>query len=203
MSGTPAVNTGNTSAAGAILYDEGSAMDRFRKILHFRDHDLTDYSPLQLAYLGDAVYELIIRSYVLNLAGQPVEKLHRHTTRLVKADAQAAAYHALEDLLTEEEKGVFRRGRNAKSYSRAKNASLSAYRTATGFESLMGWLYLTGQFDRLAVLAGFILDAAGEPRPDGSRKDTGGGTQREDSKMASGEGTTPENGGENREEMHE
>ena len=177
--------------------------ENYRTLFGLKKRNIREYSAMGFAYIGDAVYELIIRSYVLNLAGQPVEKLHRHTTRLVKADAQAAAYHALEDLLTEEEKGVFRRGRNAKSYSRAKNASLSAYRTATGFESLMGWLYLTGQFDRLAVLAGFILDAAGEPRPDGSRKDTGGGTQREDRKMASGEGTTPENGGENREEMHE
>jgi ribonuclease-3 family protein len=161
--------TGGTAAAG----DAESTAERFREILHFRGHDLTDYSPLQLAYLGDAVYELIIRSYVLNQASAPVEKLHRHTTRLVKADAQAAAYHALEDSLTEEEKSIFRRGRNAKSYSRAKNASLSAYRTATGFETLMGWLFLTEQFDRLAELTGFILDAAGEPRPDGSKAMSG------------------------------
>lgn len=146
----------------------------FRDQMHFKAHDITDFSPLQLAYLGDAVYELIMRSYVLNLANAPVEKLHRHTTRLVRADAQAAAYHALEKDLSEEEKSIYRRGRNAKSYSRAKNASLSAYRQATGFEALFGWLFLTEQFDRMAELSAKILAAAGEPWPDGTPQEGSG-----------------------------
>ena len=119
-----------------------------------REHDITGFSPLQLAYLGDAVYELRARSHVLSRIQAPVEKLHHITTGLVKAGAQAAIYHALEEELSEEEKSIFRRGRNTKSYSRAKNASLSEYRIATGFEALIGWLYLTGQDERLDEICG-------------------------------------------------
>ena len=92
------------------------------------------------------------RSHVLSRIQAPVEKLHRITTGLVKAQAQAAIYHALEEELSEEEKSMFRRGRNAKSYSRAKNASLSEYRIATGFEALMGWLFLTEQYGRIGEI---------------------------------------------------
>ena len=124
------------------------SLDGLRRALVLPDHDITDFSPLQLAYLGDAVYELMARSHVLSRIQAPVEKLHRITTGLVKAQAQAAIYHVLEEELSEEEKSMFRRGRNAKSYSRAKNASLSEYRIATGFEALMGWLFLTEQYGR-------------------------------------------------------
>ena len=123
-----------------------------REALQWKEHDITDFSPLQLAYLGDAVYELMARSHVLSGMQAPVEKLHRITTGLVKAEAQAAILHALEEELTEEEKNMYRRGRNAKSYSRAKHASLSEYRIATGFEALMGWLFLTEQYERIGEI---------------------------------------------------
>ena len=134
----------------------------FRECLGVKERDAAEFSPLQLAYIGDAVYELIIRSFVMREGNMPVEKLHRHTTRIVKAQAQAAMYHSLEDVLTDEEKGIFRRGRNAKSYSRAKNASLSEYRIATGFEALVGWLFLKGEAARLAELTAEGLTRTGE-----------------------------------------
>ena len=134
------------------------SLDGLRRALVLPDHDITDFSPLQLAYLGDAVYELMARSHVLSRIQAPVEKLHRITTGLVKAQAQAAIYHALEEELSEEEKSMFRRGRNAKSYSRAKNASLSEYRIATGFEALMGYLYLKNDRQRLLELADRGID---------------------------------------------
>lgn len=135
-----------------------------QKAMNLEKHDMTAYSPLQLAYLGDAVYELMARSHVLANVQAPVEKLHHTTTGLVKAQAQAAIYHALEGELSEEEKTIYRRGRNTKSYSRAKNASLSEYRIATGFEALMGWLFLTEQYCRIADICrkGFDLIEKGK-----------------------------------------
>lgn len=141
----------------------------FYEALGLKEHDLTDFSPLKLAYLGDAVYELIIRSYVLDVDNAPVEKMHRHTTKIVRAAAQAAAYHAIEEKLTPEEQSAYRRGRNARSYSRAKNASLSEYRVATGFEALFGWLFLTEQFERMSKLTALSLQGIGElPDPGAS-----------------------------------
>ena len=111
--------------------------------------DVRAYSPLTLAYIGDGIYELVIRSVVVERANRSANDLHKKTTRYVKAPAQSAMIEALLPELTEEEEAVYRRGRNAKSYTTAKNASVADYRRATGFEALMGYLYLTGQIDRL------------------------------------------------------
>ncbi|GFN36565.1 mini-ribonuclease 3 [Tepidimicrobium xylanilyticum] len=113
-------------------------------------------SPLQLAYIGDAVYELCIRTYLLN-KGTPVKKLHSETIQYVKAKAQSNILHALKNLLTEEEKSLVRRGRNAKPKSIPKNAELMDYKYATGFESLIGYLYLTGQDNRIIELFDKII----------------------------------------------
>ena len=106
--------------------------------------DVRAYSPLTLAYIGDGIYELVIRSVVVERANRSANDLHKKTTRYVKAPAQSA--------MIEEEEAVYRRGRNAKSYTTAKNASVADYRRATGFEALMGYLYLTGQIDRMLQL---------------------------------------------------
>ena len=116
------------------------------------DVDVKSYSPLVLAYIGDGIYELVIRSIVVERANRSANDLHKKTTRYVKAPAQSAMIEALLPEMTEDEEAVYRRGRNAKSYTTAKNASVADYRRATGFEALMGYLYLTGQTDRMLEL---------------------------------------------------
>lgn len=120
--------------------------------------DIQTYSPLALAYIGDAVYELLIRTKVVNLGNTQVNKMHKKSSSLVKASAQAELLHLLEPDLTQEELAVYRRGRNARSSSSAKHASMIDYRTATGFEALMGYLYLTEQTGRLFELVGLGLE---------------------------------------------
>ena len=120
--------------------------------------DIQTYSPLTLAYIGDAAYELVVRTFLVDQGNSRSDKLHRKASSMVKAAAQAAMAEALKDSLTEEELSVYRRGRNAKSPTMAKNASMSDYRKATGFEALMGYLYLKGEQKRLIdlVYAGFV-----------------------------------------------
>lgn len=110
------------------------------------------YSPLTLAYIGDAIYELIIRMVVVAQGNAPVNKLHKKSSSLVNAKTQAAIAIKIKDILTDEEMTVYKRGRNAKSHTSAKNASITDYRMATGFEALAGYLYLNGQIERLAEL---------------------------------------------------
>lgn len=113
--------------------------------------DICSYSPLTLAYIGDGVYELVVRSMIVTEANAPVNKLHKRSSELVKAETQAkmAFYLRDNDILDEEEMRVLKRGRNAQSYSKAKNASVSDYRWATGFEALIGYLYLSNENDRM------------------------------------------------------
>lgn len=122
--------------------------------------DIRTYSPLTLAYIGDAVYELVIRSLVVERGSRPVNELHHLTTGLVNAGAQAGMLRRLLelDVLTDEEADVVRRGRNAKPYTTAKNATRSDYHKATGFEALMGYLYLTGREQRMLELIRTAID---------------------------------------------
>lgn len=114
--------------------------------------NITDYSPLTLAYIGDGIYEVIVRTVIVDEANRQVNKIHKAASNLVKAETQAKMIHLIMDDLTEDEVKIYKRGRNAKAVTRAKNASMSDYRTATGFEALMGWLYLTGQSERMMML---------------------------------------------------
>lgn len=123
-----------------------------RTALELPDTDIKTYSPLVLAYIGDSIYDLIIRTMMVELGNAPVNKLHKRVTRLVQATAQAEIYHAIKEQLTEEETSVFKRGRNAKSFTSAKNAGIVEYRTATGLEALIGYLYLSDRMDRLMEL---------------------------------------------------
>lgn len=113
---------------------------------------MRSYSPLTLAYIGDGVYELIIRTVLVKRGNRPVNQLHKQASSLVKAAAQSAMMETLEPLLTEEEKSVYKRGRNAHSPTMAKHATMADYRRATGFEALLGYLYLKEDFARLVEL---------------------------------------------------
>lgn len=130
-----------------------------QELFRMQEVDIKEYSPLALAYIGDAVYELIIRSLVLNEGNRQVQKMHKRTSSMVQASAQARIITALNDRLTEEEHAVYKRGRNAKSMSPAKNQSVSDYHKATGFEALMGYLYLKKEWKRMLELIKAGLDA--------------------------------------------
>ena len=120
------------------------------------------YSPLVLAYLGDAVYELMIRSKVVRQGNTQVNKMHKKSASLVKAQTQASMIRLLEPDLTKEELAIFKRGRNAKSVTMAKHATMIDYRMATGFEALIGYLFLTEQYSRMVELVGKGLEFIGE-----------------------------------------
>ncbi len=114
-------------------------LDAFiRQQFALEEKDIRSFSPLALAYIGDGIYELVIRTVTVRQGSRQVNKLHRDTSRLVKAQAQSEMMKTLLPLLTEQEADIYRRGRNAKSFSVAKNASVGDYRRATGFEALMG-----------------------------------------------------------------
>lgn len=121
---------------------------------------LREYSPLVLAYIGDSVYETYIRTRLVARANTQVNNLHKTTINYVKAKAQSEIMKALLDQLTEEEEWVFKRGRNAKSATVPKNADVGEYRYATGFEALIGYLYLSGNIDRLYELLQFAFNYA-------------------------------------------
>lgn len=143
-----------------------TCLNCFKEAMKLKEVEAREYSPLALAYLGDAVYELAIRTFVMNHGNTQVNKMHKKTAGLVKAEAQANFYKVLEEELTEEEKAAYRRGRNAKSVTMAKHATMKDYRMATGFEALMGYLYLTEQMERMAELLGHGLKKLGELEED-------------------------------------
>ncbi len=115
------------------------------------EEDIVMLSPLQLAYVGDAAYELLVRTYLLKKETQ-VAGLHKTTISYVKAEAQAEIIHHLDEILNEKERQMVKKGRNAKSNTVPKNANLIDYKYATGLETLFGYLYLTRQDDRMKEL---------------------------------------------------
>ncbi len=119
---------------------------------------INEYSPLTLAFLGDAVYELFIRAHIVKNSNTSPNMLHKKAVVYVKADAQCIAYDKIEPYLTEEEIKIFKRGRNSKVNTKAKNATLAAYKKATGFETLIGYLYVKGESDRLNELFKIATD---------------------------------------------
>ena len=121
------------------------------------------YSPMTLAYIGDCFYDLIITSLVISEGNKQVKKLHQETSKLVQASAQSEMMREIQLHLTEQEHAAYKRGRNAKSVSPAKNQSLTDYRRATGFEALIGWLYLNGQFSRILELVQIGLKHLEDP----------------------------------------
>ncbi|MEE1305683.1 MAG: ribonuclease III domain-containing protein [Agathobacter sp.] len=123
-----------------------------REQFNIKEVDIRTYSPLTLAYIGDGIYDLVIRSIVVGRGNTKASQLHNTTSKVVKAHTQAMMIEALSDMLTEVEMDVYRRGRNAKSPTMAKNATMADYRKATGFEALMGYLYLNDEFQRIVEL---------------------------------------------------
>ena len=117
--------------------------------LQLQDIDILDYSPLTLAYIGDSVYEVVVRTVIVDEANRSVDKIHKAASNLVRAGAQAKIAKTLMDEFTTEEISVYKRGRNAKVNTKAKNASMGEYKAATGFEALIGYLYLTNQTERM------------------------------------------------------
>ena len=122
------------------------------KSFALKEVDIRTYSPLALAYMGDAVYDLIFRTAVVQKGNTSAHKLHIQATRYVKAPAQAELADAIIEKLTAQELAVYKRGKNAKPYTMAKNATLAEYKKATGLEALMGYLYLTDQMERALCL---------------------------------------------------
>ena len=114
-------------------------------------------SGLSLAFIGDAVYELVIRNYILSKGEGKVSLMHKETVKLVNADFQADVMEVLIPLLNEEEVAAFKRGRNAHSAHTPKNKSEAQYHKSTGFEALIGYLYLKKDYDRLNNILSVVL----------------------------------------------
>ena len=156
-------------------------MERFL----LKEHEAQQYSPLNLAFIGDSVYDLEIKTVLIETANRPVNILQKKTSSMVKADFQAAMLDAVYDELTEEEKKIFRRGRNSKPVTKAKNADHKSYLKATGFEAVMGYLYLTDRLERMTELIRLGLERTedtGARNTTGRRKgthSTDGQTKRE------------------------
>lgn len=129
-------------------------LDKIKVSFGLEEQDYRTFNSLTLAYIGDCVFDLVIRTVVIYHSKKAVNDLHKKATKFVKAESQALMIQGIleEDVLTEEEKNVYKRGRNTKSHTSAKNASIASYRRATGFEALVGYLYVTDQMDRILEL---------------------------------------------------
>lgn len=123
-----------------------------------KDVEPRQLSPLNLAFVGDCVYEMLVRETLVCDANRPVNDLHRESVKYVSAAAQTEAFTKIKDMLTEEETAQFKRGRNAKTGHSPKSATDAQYHTATGVEALFGYLYLSGKIDRIRELFGLIND---------------------------------------------
>jgi len=133
-------------------------LDYLLKPFNIERKEAKEFSPLVLAYIGDAVYEIIIRSILVSMGNRPVNKLNKDATSLVKAGAQSEIVKLISDKLSEEEYTVFKRGRNSSPHTMAKNASMTDYKYATGFEALIGFLYLDNRCDRALELVKLGID---------------------------------------------
>lgn len=126
--------------------------EQIQKMLSLPAVDIRTYSPLSLAYIGDAIYDLVIRSYTVGKGNTSNNKLHKETTKFVSAKAQSAIIQKLMPSLSEDEISIYKRGKNSKPSSGAKNATQKEYLMATGFEALVGYLYLSHQTERMLEL---------------------------------------------------
>lgn len=115
-------------------------------------------SPLSLAFLGDSVYEMFIRTKILSMGNRSANELHKIAVGYVKAKAQAAAAHKISDTLTEDELSIYKRGRNTNIHTVPKNADMADYRHATALEALIGYLYLKGEEGRLLEILNIAFD---------------------------------------------
>jgi len=145
---------------------ENSSMERpilsvINDVFEVKNVDPNGYSPLALAFIGDSVFDVVIKSIMVEMANCQVNKLQNRTSKIVRATSQALIADALADILTEEESNILRRGRNAKPYTKAKNASYSEYCKATGLEALVGYLFLKNDTERLVEIIKLGIEKAG------------------------------------------
>lgn len=148
-----------------------AAVARLREEPQLSEAAAAQLSPLTLAYIGDGAYELLLRTLLVRSLHEPVNRLHRRGAALAKAETQSALWGVLEaeERVTDVEAAVYRRGRNARANTHAKHAAIQDYRRATGFEAVCGFLYLSGQTERLlelveAGLSALDLAASGDGR---------------------------------------
>ena len=132
------------------------------KMFNIEEMEAETYSPLVLAYIGDCIYDLIIKSWIVSAGNRQVHKMHEDTSAYVQASTQSLMMRKMQEHLTQEVHTVYRRGRNEKSVSPAKNQSITDYRRATGFEALLGYLYLKKEYQRLTELVKIGLDSLAE-----------------------------------------
>ncbi|MCR5691695.1 MAG: ribonuclease III [Eubacterium sp.] len=149
--------------------DSKNILEEIHDFFPSKEIDLRTVAPLKLAYLGDAVYEILIRTLVIESVGGPVKNLHRASEALVNAGAQSRLAQAILEDLTGEELAAYRHGRNAKTSSVAKHADIHDYRNATGLEALFGYLYMKGQTGRCVQLLQLAMDRLGLEVTDGSK----------------------------------
>ena len=135
-------------------------LDTIKQQFDLTGADPSQYSPLALAFIGDAVYGAVAKTVVALEGNCPADKLNGKAVRYVKAVSQSKAADLLveNDLLSEEEMSIYRRGRNAKSPTSAKNAPVGDYRKATGLEALVGWLYLRGDMERVVEIMKIVIE---------------------------------------------
>jgi len=124
------------------------------------EKDWTQYSPLTLAWIGDTVFDLVVRTVLVKRANMQTEKLHKKASSIVNARKQAESAEKILPLLTEEEAAIYRRGKNSSPHHNAKNAGRMQYLEATGFEALLGWLYLEKHYDRILLLVKAACEGA-------------------------------------------
>lgn len=124
----------------------------------FKNIKPSDYSPLTLAFVGDGVYDLLVRSYVVNQANRPVGELNKIKVSLVNCKSQAQFAKKLLPILNEKEEAVYKRGRNTATSNTPKNSTVADYHSATGLEALFGYLYITAQNDRINELFNLIIE---------------------------------------------
>ena len=148
---------------------EQSIIAYMKEQLGIKEVDIRTYSPLALAYIGDCVFDMLIRTIIVSKGNMAVQKYHKKVSALVNAHAQAEMITALEPELTEEEQNIYKRGRNSKPSTMAKNASAKEYKTATGMEALFGYLYLTDQHERLIDLVKRSIEIWEENHKAGSK----------------------------------
>ena len=131
---------------------ELTTQQRMSRVLGYPVEDPRQIPALNLAYVGDTIYDLYVRAYLIHTRPETVHNLHLLSARMVCAQGQARAFFAMEPLLTEEELLIYRRGRNAHSGTVPKNANVTDYRVATGLETLLGHLWVLGREERVDEL---------------------------------------------------
>ncbi|MFV0528131.1 MAG: Mini-ribonuclease 3 [Lachnospiraceae bacterium] len=141
-------------------------LDYLLTLFGIEETDIRTYSPLTLAYIGDAAYEIVIRTILVEQGNCSVNHLHKRASRLVKASAQSEMAQYLMEAFTPEELAVYKRGRNAHSVTIAKHAKMSDYRRATGFEAVMGYLFLAKEWGRMLELIKIGLEEKEHGRAD-------------------------------------